>query len=44
MKKTDEDKFFVVRTIKATDEAGVTLIRNRQEEVRNKRRMRRHKK
>jgi len=44
MKKTDEDKFFVIRTIKATDEAGVALIRNRQEEVRNKRRMRRHKK
>ena len=28
----------------ATDEAGVALIRNRQEEVRNKRRIRRHKK
>lgn len=44
MKKNDDEKFFAIRTIKATDEAGVTLIRNRQEEVRNKRRIRRHKK
>lgn len=44
MKKNDEEKFFAIRTIKATDEAGVALIRNRQEEVRNKRRIRRQRK
>lgn len=44
MKKNDAEKFFVVRTIKATDEAGVNAIRKRQEEVRNKRRIRRQKK
>lgn len=43
MKKTDEDKFFAVRTIKVTDEEGAALIHAKQEEVRKKRRIKRHK-
>ncbi len=43
MKKTDEGKFFVIRTIKETDEAGAAEVRIRKEEVQRKRRIRRHK-
>lgn len=43
MKKTGEGKFFVIRTIKETDEAGAAEVRIRKEEVRRKRRIRRHK-
>ena len=44
MKKTDEGKFFVVRTIKLTDETGAAEIKSRKEEVQRKRRIRRQKK
>jgi len=44
MKKTDEGKFFAVRTIKLTDENGANEVKFRQEEVQRKRRERRQKK
>ncbi len=43
MKKTDEGKFFVIRTIKEADEASAAEVRIRKEEVQRKRRIRRHK-
>lgn len=43
MKKTEEGKVFVVRTIKLTDEEGAEEIKKRKEDVQRKRRIRRHK-
>ncbi len=42
MKKTDDGKFFVVRTLKLVDEAGADEVKVRKEEVKLKRRIRRH--
>ena len=42
LKKTDEDKFFVVKTLRRTDESGARLIADMKEEVRQKRQEKRH--
>lgn len=41
MKKTAGEKYFVVKTMKLTNEAGAAAIKNRQLEIRNKRRAKR---
>lgn len=43
MKKTDDGRFFVVRTLKLIDEAGAAEIRARKEEIKRKRRIKRQK-
>lgn len=42
LKKTDEDRFFVVKTLRETDDEGAKLIADMKEEVRQKRQEKRH--
>lgn len=42
LKKTDEDRFFVVKTLRQIDAAGATGIADMKEELRQKRQEKRH--
>ena len=42
IKKTDEGKYYVVKTLKRIDEAEASEIREKREALRKKRRMKRH--
>lgn len=42
MKKTDEGKVYVIKTVKLTDEKEVNLIREKRESLRKKRQLKRH--
>lgn len=42
IKKTDEGKYYVVRTLKQIEEEEADLIRQKKEELRKKRRLKRH--
>ena len=42
LKKTDEGRYYVIKTLKQTDEQEAVLIREKKEQLRRKRRMKRH--
>ena len=42
LKKTDEGRYYVIKTLKQTDEQEAVLIREKKEQLRKKRRMKRH--
>ena len=41
LKKSDEEKFFVIKTLKLTDQTGADSIKKRQIDIRQKRRAKR---
>ena len=42
MKKTDEDNYYAIKTLKLTDELGASIINKKQTDIRIKRREKRH--
>lgn len=44
MKKTDEDNYYAIKTLKITDEPGADIVYKKQSDIRKKRREKRHSK